>query len=602
MQRLMRGFLIAAALLLVLTGCEMNIFKAFEDIPVFTADELGDVIPDEFGIDEETGAFEIDEETGGIAVTDPDIEFSIIEEEEDADEEGGSDLEVNEGIRSYVERVNDMVENDTLEELSEEELEVVADNLDAILNTVLDELDLEIIPSEDDDPPADPPETFEEFLNQRYADQVTPEAVEEVREVIQEAASAAAQARLEGDPTAQELIVETGALLANIFGALGGGDTPRSRSLDFTDSDGISQSYENLSDRILLVLEGHKADGTTVYYTLSDDGTGGIQITAENTLPEDGSAALDVTNEFFADGTDLEGMFMDLLPLGELLDFVNTSLAGDDLSMSGAQFADVVITKYLELLAAEDAADDEAEEDAEEEGDDPLVTVYNALVENIGLESLAEAMETFNSMALSARTFATTLDIADDGTVSGITDSFLDNGALNSDGINMATLSALALIFDYGVKSDADDPIGLLPYDALHGMITAEDMYTANIYNEGTDEEYMMITVKYLADLIPSEALAYDPDDFSDGLQYGFFTNLPTYMGDGLSDFQGILLNKAGVVDASGDAVNPEADLRNLKKIVGLLGYLDMIEGDDPEGGLFTQLENQLAELTGGAE
>lgn len=596
MNRLTRWFLIVSAVLLVLTGCEMNIFKAFEDIPVFTADELGDVLPDELGIDEETGAFEIDDDTGGIATS---VEFAVIEEDESEDPEGESDLEVNPGIRSYVERVNDMIDNDTLEELDDEDLQIVAENLDAILNTVLDELGMEIVPGEDEDPPADPPETFGDFLRERYGHEITPEGIEGVRTVLQETSSAAAQARLEGDPTAQELIEETGTLLANIFGALGRGDSPEDRSLDFEDNDGTPQSYENLSNKILLVFEGHKADGTTVYYTPEADTEGGIQVSSSMSLPADGSSALDVSD--FFDGTNLNVMFMDPLTVGALLDFVNGSLAGEDFSLSGADFADVVITEYFELVAEEEGTGETPGEEGEEE-EDLLITVYETLVENIGLESLAEAMETFNSMALNARTFAATLDIAEDGTVSGISEGFLDDGTLNAEGINMATLSALALIFDYGVKSDEDDPIGLLPYEALNGLITADDMYTTTLYGEGTDAEYMMITVKYLADLIPSGAFTYDPDDFSEGLQYGFFTNLSTYTGDNLSDFQGILMNEAGVVNASGAAVNPEADLRNLKKIVGLLGYLDLLEGDDPESGLFSQLEDQLAELTGGTE
>ncbi len=190
MKHATRSLIILISVIIILSGCDVNIFTRFEDIPLYTSSELNEDLPE--GTTNEQGQLILDQEDPEDP-EDPDPEdpppFRIIEEEEgEGEEDDPVAVEVNPAIVSYVERIAEMAESDTLDDFAAEggDLELLADNLDAVLDAILDELGISLDEDpEDPEDPADPPETFEEFVREQYGEAITPGDIDGLRTVVQ---------------------------------------------------------------------------------------------------------------------------------------------------------------------------------------------------------------------------------------------------------------------------------------------------------------------------------------------------------------------------------------------------------------------------------
>lgn len=614
MRRLVLPILLVVLVGIFVTGCDVNIFSRFEDIPIYSDTDL------QASLD----GVNIDPTTGTITATDPaaDPDFLVIVED-DPDGEGGDppdSVEVNPSLRAYVELIEQMADNDTLDDFEAEggDLGAVAENLETILDAILDELDIEL-PGEGGSEGSEEPagsRSFSEIIHEIYGDDVTQGDIDSMREVIQNAAAAAIEVRLEHDDNARALVEDTADLLIQIFGAMdvfSSRELATERSLDIPVTGGGTQTYENLSDRIQLVLEGTDVAGDPLTYVLVITGLD----TPEDEL--DDSAYFQVVDPLTDDGLpfvlDLSGMDYpeggvdldeEIIPgegtepgytVGELFTFVDTYLGAGVDSISNAQeLVSVTFDEFSAFLPT--LAEIEIESAA-------LEDVFDVLSDTFNVEKFDQTIATFDSIADASRSFAVSLDVTKDleGNITGVTgisDRFLKaDGSLNGDGVNMVIMSTISLVMDYAFKVDDTDGIGVIYLPAAMGFIRSEDAISIEMVGTGTEDEFMRVTLKYLADMIPGE---FDPDidgdstgDFPVGLQQTLLTGGETYLDESMDDFLKGYAQYAGILDEDGQPSNPEEDLIMLQKMISILDLLD------DTGSVWTDIQGALDDLSGGA-
>ncbi|MCF7934300.1 MAG: hypothetical protein K9M84_09740 [Spirochaetia bacterium] len=583
MKHATRSLIILISVIIILSGCDVNIFTRFEDIPLYTSSELNEDLPE--GTTNEQGQLILDQEDPEDTDPEDPPPFRIIDEEEGESE--GADpvaVEVNPAIVSYVERIAEMAESDTLDDFAAEggDLELLADNLDAVLDAILDELGISL--DEDPEDPVDPPETFEEFVREQYGDAIDPGDIDGLRTVVQQSASTAVKVRLEKDPDAKMLVEDTASLLLEIFGAIDSYSRSSERSLDIGTGEG-AVTYEYLSSSVQLVLDGHTSGGTVQSYVLVYDETG------PSFVVDDTSAAGSVMDlsELTA-SADLSEIVIPIgetedsgITLAELLDFADIHLGsnGDTSVRNGSDLASALWESFGEYMP------EYAELDIES---DVLDSVFEIFSSHLSIDTIDTTIGTFNAMAKPGRTFASTLDIDEAGTVSGVSSQYLTaGGSLNGDGLNMALMSVIGILTDYAFMVDEDDTLGVINLPVLMGFMNAEDAITIEMVDEGTDGEYMRITFAYLADLIPAD---YTDTTFSNGLQTTFFSDVMTYSsGTEGEAFAEAFAISAGILNDSGEPVRPKKDIKNLEKLIALVGLLDSSQS------LFDQIMTAVNEL-----
>jgi hypothetical protein len=573
-----RSLIILISVIIILSGCDVNIFTRFEDIPLYTSSELNESLPE--GTTNDQGQLDLDQEGSDSGDT---PSFRIIEEEEGEGEEADPvAVEVNPAIVSYVERIAEMAESDTLDDFAAEggDLELLADNLDTVLDAILEDLGISL----DEEPEeTDPPETFEDFVRERYGTSIPSGDIEGLRTVVQQSASTAVKVRLEKDPDAKMLVEDTASLLLEIFGAMDSYSRTAERSLVIGEGDD-AVTYDNLSSSVQLVLKGHTSDGTVQSYVLVYDDAGP---SFANELDAVGSV-MDLS------GLDTSAELSDIvipigetegsgISLGDLLDFADIHLGsnGDTSVRNGSDLASALWESFGEYMP------EYAELDIESDVLDRVFEVFSA---NLSIDTIDTTIGTFNGMAKSGRTFAATLNLSDDGTVSGVSSQYLTaGGSLNGDGLNMALMSVIGILTDYAFMVDDDDTLGVINLPVLMDFMNAEDAISIEMVNEDTDDEYMRITFAYLADFIPAD---HTDGGFSDGLQTVFFSDVMTYSsGTEGEAFAEAFAQAAGILNGNGDPVRPEKDVVNLQKLIALVGLLDSSQS------LFDQITTAVNEL-----
>lgn len=380
------------------------------------------------------------------------------------------------------------------------------------------------------------------------------------------------------------LVEDTASLLLEIFGAIDSYSGTSERSLDIGTGEGVV-TYEYLSSSVQLVLDGHTSGGTVQSYVLVYDETG------PSFVVDDTSAAgsvMDLSGE--TTSADLSEIVIPIgetegsgITLAELLDFADIHLGsnGDTSVRNGSDLASALWESFGEYMP--EYADLDIESDV-------LDSVFEIFSSHLSIDTIDTTIGTFNAMAKPGRTFASTLDIDEAGTVSGISSQYLTaGGSLNGDGLNMALMSVIGILTDYAFMVDEDDTLGVINLPVLMGFMNAEDAITIEMVDEDTDGEYMRITFAYLADLIPAD---YTNTTFSNGLQTTFFSDVMTYSsGTEGEAFAEAFAISAGILNDSGEPVRPEKDIKNLEKLIALVGLLDSSQS------LFDQIMTAVNEL-----
>ncbi len=586
------------------TSCDINIFSRFEDIPVFTETELEDALGDVPVLDDGTLDLDTPADPGDPAP------FEIIVEEDDSEGDPES-IEVHESLVDYVGLIDEMTDNDTLDEFEAGggDLDVVADNLEIIIESVLEELGL----IDPDGGISDPGErTFEEIVDEAFEDDfpdgVPDEDVEQLREVLQEAAAASVAVQLAADDNAGALVEDTADI---VLGMLGGMDIFGDRSRGYTDRVlGLYDDdpadigiYNNLATRLQIVLEGHDKDGDpqsyVLFYKLVDDPEnpgemipnikfltyadvdGDTNLPVVATADIDGrSSIIDLTDFYDPTDADLDYYVIDpgeadALPgvtLAELLTFVDAKV-GEVTDGTGTNLNWILSTVYGQYVEYFPSLLDV---DLGGEGDNPVEAIIDSFSETITVETFDSTIATFDEIGDSARGLAATVSLernGEDFELTGLTDTFLtDEGYLNSDGFNFALMGMIGLGMDYTFKLDSSDPIGIIPLAPIAEMIKADDAFKVEMFGTALPalptpsdppeegdlpvipaDEFMRITINYAADMLPYD---YDEDldgngdgDFPLGLQEEVITRGTYYDDEDYARVGIAYLNHAGILE-----------------------------------------------------
>ncbi|MCF7953976.1 MAG: hypothetical protein K9K78_07870 [Spirochaetales bacterium] len=252
----------SAVLLLSLIGCELNVFKGFEDLPVFSQDEMNDAANEIFGDEADTV---VDEDGKIDAVALQNAIFDPVKEEDSADGSGKKDIVIDAGLKKYTDKINEMVENDTLDEFEEDggDIAILADNLDSLAQMLIDDLqkDLEIDDDGAEESGDDDGDSLDEMLGDRAGD-YSDDELNKLREAVQDAAAAAAELQLKKNKDAEAFVEGINDIFTDLLGVLSGGRDARSfnhsaetRSADSGLSDDV-EDYNNLSEDVELHNNG----------------------------------------------------------------------------------------------------------------------------------------------------------------------------------------------------------------------------------------------------------------------------------------------------------------------------------------------------------
>ncbi len=605
MRKSMFLALLLIGLLFAFSSCDINIFSSFEKLPVFSENDLEDALGDV-----------PDDGEGNIDLTG----FTVV-----SGDGGAGPVVVDEGLTDYLDLIDEMADNDTLDdfEAGGGDLDQVAENLDKIVDGVLEALDIDL--DDEDQVAALATKTFKEIVDDAMEADVPAEEVQALREVLQDAATASVAVRMAADDNAGVLVEDTSDILLSMLGEMG---TFRSRSLAertiiFNDSDSTDTvTLSNLASKIQLVFQGHTALGADQYYVMytrdiaSDTAEQNVKFypyTDTASLPgieldgtgndENRSSIIDLVElqnpaNVFTD--DLDQYMIpatDTLPgvtLEELLVFIDRYLGyGTDSISNAGELVDQVYATFGAYIP-------NPFEDVEAAGgseSNPVQDIIDTMAEKLNFETFDVTVDTFDSMADAGRAFLSTLSIEPvdpldpDGEqeLVGLGSKYLTpQGALNADGLKMTVMSMIGFVIDYAAKVDPDDPIGMITIDPFTDFINATDAITIEAVDEGTADEFMRITLKYVADAIPYSYADEDVDgvagnEFPDGLQYDLITRGGYYDEYDMWNAMAGYMNYAGFVKipwAFGEVPTPTnklmADYAAMEKVPYLFDLVDL--------------------------
>ena len=608
MRKSMFLALLLIGLLFAFSSCDINIFSSFEKLPVFSENDLEDALGDV-----------PDDGEGNIDLS----SFTVV-----SGDGGTGPVVVDEGLTDYLDLIDEMADNDTLDdfEAGGGDLDQVAENLDKIVDGVLEALDIDL--DDEDQVAALATKTFEEIVDDAMGADVPAEEVQALREVLQDAATASVAVRMAADDNAGVLVEDTSDILLSMLGEMG---TFRSRSLaertiSYNDDE---LELSNLAPKFQLVFQGHTALGADQYYVaysrdltsvepnvklyayteaepysetallpgITTDGSGldenrSSVIYLEDFVPYDSE-----TDSFTVNLNEVKIDAVDTLPnitLADLLTFIDLYLGyGTDSISNAGDLVDQVYATFGGYIP-------NPFEDAEAAGGDtsnPIQDIIDTMAEKLNFETFDVTVDTFDAMANAGRAFLSTLSIEPvdpldpDGEqeLVGLGSKYLTpQGALNADGLKMTVMSMIGFVIDYAAKVEPTDPIGMVTIDPFTDFINATDAITIEAVDEGTADEFMRITLKYVADAIPYSYADKDVDgvagnEFPDGLQYDLITRGGYYDEYDMWNAMAGYMNYAGFVKipwAFGEVPTPTnmlmADYAAMEKVPYLFDLVDL--------------------------
>jgi hypothetical protein len=420
-------------LILGITACDLNIFSSF-DTPIFSSEQFEEAMGDMDG----DGDGEVDS---------------------DKVMESSTTVNVSASAKDYVETARQMVDSssgDNEEDgLSDDEKELVAKNLETIVTSVIGSLGIDLDQEDTEE------KSFEDYVKEKKADAST-EEIEELRAVIQTAATTAVAVRLQTDPDAKSLEDNSLNLILSFLDEEEESDTTKSLSSD-----------EAVSDYQIVFVD---KDGSKFYLDVETD-------------PVDNEQYTVITENEPIDTAEANDQVTDLLIVLEEM-----KGAGAISTDQRVQLLDIILTGSNSGMVS-------------------------ALGETFNFAKISNIAGTFDSISSNSRAFVSTINYDDKNAPSdGINlgslspkfrETYSNGYQLSADGEDMVFRSLISIIFDYlfDVDGDNEPDNGILDSQILNDFINEGDAISFD-----DADSVIEVEIRYLADLLP----LYDTSDSDD--------------------------------------------------------------------------------------